>query len=108
MSSNEMTLHDTRMWVDYYRNASPEMVTIDDLDLLIEQMDDEPDDEADKLFIEILEVFIELGLTIGVVRHDTWRENWINIYYGRFPLDEIPPHVRDRAYELYYRSDRVK
>lgn len=70
--------------------------------IIVFDMNELNDEELDKLLIKNMTALAEC-LCVGTI-DQSWRAQTFDISKGRYPLEDLPEHVRELAKELYYRD----
>ena len=69
------------------------------------RMDDANDKEADIFLIENAAEFESFDMVTGATEDSSWRFRHVAIAHGDYPLEKLPPHVRDIAERMYYKKE---
>lgn len=67
-----------------------------------EDMNEDPNEELDVYFMKHAGVFAAQGYKPLISKDRTWRDYYLKVVAGIYPLEQIPVHVRDLAKQLYY------
>ena len=68
-------------------------------------MDNANDKEADIFLIENAAEFESYEMAVGAAINSSWRFYYDDIARGDYPLEKLPPHVRDIAERMYYKKE---
>ncbi len=74
----------------------------DSFKLKLYDMNKANDKEADIFLIENAAEFDSYEMFTGATEDSSWRFRYVAIARGDYPLEKLPPHVRDIAERLYY------
>ena len=69
------------------------------------RMDDANNKEADIFLIENAAEFESYEMAVGATINSSWRFYYDDIARGDYPLEKLPPHVRDIAERMYYKKE---
>ena len=67
-------------------------------------MDKVNDKEADIFLIENAAEFDSFGMFVGADEDKSWHFHYGAIADGDYPLEKLPPHIKDIAERMYYKK----